>query len=180
MAIQVQIVGNLETHHDRWDVSKKLLDAGASRISILTREVTIEAAEADIPKIKKALEKLEIESIKIKESVLVEATVSRQGTGTDSKKNVEVVLMPGTKLTGYRLLSVLFSESFKKSGEKDIKKMMDSASAIVRDVLFNAGVTDVLYIIRINKDLKGDALEGALEIATLAAIGECEGVVQIN
>ena len=180
MSRNVQIVGNLETHHDRWLVSKKLADAGARRIAILTREITLECSEDEIPSLKKALKSLEIEGIKIKESSFLETTVSRRGVGSDAKKSVEVILMPASRMIGRRMLSVLFSEHFKKTTHKDIEKLMARCSTVTGDVLRNAGITDALFIVKISKKLKPDVLEGALEIATLNALSDGDGMVGLN
>lgn len=157
------------------EVLARIVNAGAFRASIVGRELSVETSQKELDDIKFALKTLGIREIKIRESRKLEITVSRVGKGTDPKGAVEVSIMPATRLTGLKLLDVVYSNGF--SADKAHDDIVREYPAVVREVMNNAGVTDALFTVKLVKNVKD--INTALEMAAIESLIDAEGLVQI-
>lgn len=161
------------------DVLKKIVEAGACNAAVASREIVIEVPFDRLEEIKDMLRRFKVTDIKVRETKLVETTVTQAGIGKDPDDTVRVSLAPAARVVGQRLMKVTLDGRIKSSGDTK-EELAQIYSRFVRYVLQKAGVSDVIYSIEVLKKKSEEEMERALELATISAILNANGIIQIN
>ncbi|OYT27464.1 MAG: hypothetical protein B6U97_01430 [Candidatus Altiarchaeales archaeon ex4484_96] len=137
------------------------------------REVIFRVRSDKLDEIKKHLASIGVENISILEWRESGMTLSGSGAGLDDSGTVEVSLIPTASGEGFRQLAVLSEYEFDDSFLLDVRLRVEM-------ILEDAGLTDVLYTIRIKSDCSPDKILDAASVATLNAVFDASGVVSIE
>ena len=143
------------------------------QFSLVGREITLQVRGENLEQVRSALEKHGIDNISIIEWKKLGITVGSSGTGSDAGDIVNVSLVPSILGDGLHSLAFLHEFSMKQT-------MVEKIEHKVQDVLKNAGITDVMYIIRLKKKDREEQYLKAAEAATLKALFESGGVVTLE
>ena len=174
----VKLTGLINNTYSTESILKKAVENGALKASIISREIAIELPEERVEDMKRLLEKMKISEVKIREHSRIETTICRSSSGEDPKKIVRVTISPGTRLTGIKPLSIIIMQDIKeKLGERSAT-LNKECSAIVRETIARANITDALFSVRIRKH--AEDYTTPLKLATINAIEEADGITQIN
>ena len=173
----VKLTGMVNNHFEMEEILHKTISAGASTAAIMSREIQVQCPSKKLQVIKSVLGELMVTEIKVRESSLIETTVAQSGGAQDPKKSLKVSLAPAARMCGKKLLSVMLSDGY-FINEEDISDYVTSAKNVISQVLKKAGVTDCLISVEIRK--KVNNIDRALELATVAALLETNGIMQIN
>jgi hypothetical protein len=123
--------------------------------------------------VKKKLSKLGVGNLSILEWKKCGVTLSGSGCGSDDQELVKVSLIPAAIDEGLRLIALLSRSSVSEEFIADMK-------STVEEVLDNAGITEAIYTIHINKKSGKDKYPEAVKVATLNALFDSSGVVSIE
>ena len=173
----VKISGGLPASYQSEKLINALFDSGAKSISIVSREIQIECSMDKYPIIKNTLKELKVEEIKIREARVVENTVMQAGSGKDPSGSIKVTIVPATKLTGRKLLSITLAETFEIK-EDEITDFVTRSKKTIQEVLDKAGVDHCLIAIELIKRPK--ELDKALELAIVHTLLETNGLYAMN
>jgi len=156
---------------------QKLLEffsgTGIMQMSLVGREITLHVNSGNLNDIKNSLTKLGVSNLSIMEWKKTGVTFSGPGRGTDNDKTINVSLIPSTVDEGLKPLAFLCEETM---SEKTVEKL----SGRVEDILREAGVTNALYTVHINDKAREKDLDEAITTATLNAIFDAGGVVNMD
>ncbi|OYT55022.1 MAG: hypothetical protein B6U72_00770 [Candidatus Altiarchaeales archaeon ex4484_2] len=152
---------------------RNLPKEGVIHSSLIGREVVFRVRSDRLDEIKSHLSSIGVENISILEWRESGMTLSGSGLGSDDAGVVEVSLIPTASGEGFRQLAVLSELSFERSFLLKVKGR-------VEDVLEDAGLTDVLYTVRIKSDSQLEEILDAASIATLNAVFDASGVIAID
>ncbi len=152
---------------------RNLPKEGVIHSSLIGREAVFRVRSDRLDEIKSHLSSIGVENISILEWRESGMTLSGSGLGSDDTGVVEVSLIPTASGEGFRQLAVLSEISFEKSVLMQVKSR-------VEDVLEDAGLTDVLYTVRIKNGSSSDEILDAASIATLNAVFDASGVISIE
>ena len=150
----------------------KSLGHGVLQFSLVGREITLQVKSESLEEIVKLLEKKGVDNICILEWRKYGTTVAGSGSSTDKDEILNVSLIPSTIGEGLRAMSV--------SKKPQDKKMNDELKQEVEEILVEAGVTDVLYVIQIEKQAEKQKLLEAIRDATLNALFTAGGIIGIE
>ncbi|MFH0859579.1 MAG: hypothetical protein V1921_00090 [Candidatus Altiarchaeota archaeon] len=167
VALSGSYSGNIEK------LFKSLGHEGVLQFSLIGRDITLQVKSEKLDDIKKSLSRLGVDNIGILEWKKYGMSLCNSGMGDDDETMIRVVLIPTALDEGIRCLAFLTPYSMSKEGEKKI-------TARVEDILSKAGITDSLYTIQLKKESTVDKYLNAVETATLNALFESGGVVNIE
>lgn len=157
--------------------TEKLLDdlprRGILQLNLIGREVTLYVKSENLAEVKKSLLKHGVGNISILEWRKGGMTLAGSGSGSDDEELVKVSLIPAALDEGLRMIALLNRTTL----EKDTVKLMQKT---VAEVLVNAGITDTLYTIQLNKKAPVDQWVESVKAATLNALFESGGVINIE
>jgi len=156
------------------DILKRLVELGAFSSAIASREIVIELPVDRVDEAKDMLKRFRVTDLKVRETRIIETTVTQAGTGTDPDEVVRVSLAPAARAAGFKLVHI----DIAATKEKNVRELEQIYANFVRFVLQKAGVTDVLCSVEVLK--KRDDMESALEMATKNALFNSNGTIQIN
>lgn len=174
----IKLIGVINNHLKNEEVMKRLIDAGAFTTSIMSREIAIELPLEKLEDIKDVVKRLDISELKIRDLRRIETTVTQAGCGRDPEDVVKIYLAPAARVIGHKLMRINIDEKVKKSIDENIEELSNIYSNFVKYVLTRCGVSDVVYSIDVKK--KREDMENALELATIDAIHNSNGLIQIN
>ena len=173
----IKLTGMVNNHFEMEEILNKTITAGASTAAIMSREIQVQCPSNKLQLVKSALDELMISEIKVREASLIETTVAQSGGAQDPKKALKVSLAPAARMCGKKLLSVMLSDGY-FINDGDVSEYVTRSKNVISQVLSKAGVTDCLISVEIRK--KVDNIDRALELATVAALLETNGIMQIN
>lgn len=174
----VRLTGTIYDHVKSEDILKEMVEVGAFNAAVASRELVVEASIDKLEDVKDALKRLKVTDIRVRETRLVETTVTQSGTGKDPDDIVKVYLAPAARVVGQKILKVLIEG--KARGPEKEEELANIYGKFVRYVLQKAGVTDVVYSVEVLKKKSHEDMEKALELATINAIMAANGIIQIN
>ncbi len=152
---------------------KNLPQEGIIHTSLVGREIIFQVRSEKLEKIKKDLGKLGVCNVSILEWKKVGLTLTRSGRGSDTNELIEISLVPTAMGEGFRQLAVL--------SEFEIdRKLVSKIQSQVLEILRDAGITDVIYTMKVEKEAGKEEYMNAAAIATLNAIFDAGGVVCID
>lgn len=159
--------------HNIENLFDKLSGKGILQFSLIGRELTLQVKSESLDDMRKNLGKLGVDNVSIVEWRKCGMTLSNSGSGEDMKGLLNISLIPSALGEDLRNLAVLC--------EVDVgKRVMNGVQSTVKEILREAGVTDVLYTIQFRKKARlGDYLK-ASELATINALFDSGGVVGIE
>jgi len=152
---------------------KELSRRGMLQLSLVGREITLQVRSDSLDDIKKSLNKLGIDNINILEWKKCGITLSGSGSGTDSDEIVNVSLIPSTLDEGLRTLAVLCEFNIDDN-------ILNKIESRINEILTAAGVTDAIYTIQIKKQTSEREYLRSVEVATLNALFDSGGLVDIE
>ena len=155
------------------DLFKKLSMDGILQMSLIGREITLQVRSENLEEVKERLGRLGISNITVIEWKKAGMTLSDSGYGIDDNKILKVSLIPSVKGEGIRQLAIL------REFEID-KEIVDDISLKIEEILRDAGVTDALYTVHIVEKADRDAYIVSAAVATLNAIFDSGGIVNID
>jgi len=167
IAISCSYQGNSEK------LFKDLSACGVIHTSLIGRELVFQIRSEKLDEVKEKLSKLGVSNINILEWKKVAMTISSSGIGTDDDGILAVSLIPTAMGEGYRQLAVI------SEFEVD-KKIIHSIRKAISNILREAGITDIIFTIRIMKRASEEKYVEAATIATLNALFDSGGVVSIE
>ncbi len=155
------------------DLFKKLSIDGILQMSLIGREITLQIRSGNLEEVKNYLGKLGISNITVLEWRKAGMTLSDSGCGMDGNKILKVSLIPSVKGEGIRQLALLCEFNINK-------KILERIGLKIEEILEDAGVTDTLYTVQIleKTDMEGYVTSAA--VATLNAIFDSGGIVNIE
>jgi len=174
---QFKISGTINNHFQNEEILMRALEAGATNAAIMSREIHVECPLSKLSLLKTTLKEMKITDIKVKEASVIETTVMQSGTGTDHRKSVTVYLAPASKLSSRKLLSVSLAEGV-TIDENYTPDFINKSKEIINKILDRAGVTHCLASVEINRNPRD--FDQAVELATVSALVNTNGIVQIN
>ncbi len=152
---------------------KNLHQDGIIHTSLVGREIIFQVRSEKLEEIKRDLGRLGVSNINILEWKKIGMTLSNSGRGSDNNEIIEISLIPTAMGEGFRQLAVL--------SEFDIdKELLMKIRYHVIGILRDAGITDIIYTIRIGKRASEEEYLDAAAIATLNAIFDSGGVVSVD
>ncbi|MCX6695590.1 MAG: hypothetical protein NTU61_04780 [Candidatus Altiarchaeota archaeon] len=151
---------------------KALTGHGILQFSLIGREITLQIKSETLDEVVKSLEKHGVENVCILEWSKYGTTVAGSGASTDKNEVLNVSLIPSALGEGLKSISVL-----KKS---EAQAVYDKLKKEVEEVLAEAGVTDILYVVQIEKQATHDEYLKAVRDATLNALFAAGGIVGIE
>ncbi len=174
----IKIVGTINTHHECEDILRKALEAGAFNAAIMSREIALEVSSARLKKVRDTLHLMNVSDIKIREESAIESTVSHSGHGQDAKKFLKISLAPGTRVTGLKFVSFMFSDKFRRESITDPAILISNLKKVISDTLKKTCVTDVLICVEFRQVVEN--VDSAVESATVNALIDADGIVQVT
>ncbi|MCK5474793.1 MAG: hypothetical protein KAI53_05290 [Candidatus Aenigmarchaeota archaeon] len=173
----VKLTGMVNNHFETEEILQRIIKAGASNAAVMSREIQVQCPAQKLQVVKAVLDELMISEVKVKESSIIETTVAQSGSASDPKKSLKVSLAPASRMCGKKMLSVMLSEGyFINDGE--VSDYVTRSKNVINQVLEKAGVTDCLISVELRK--KTENIDRALELATVGALLETNGMMQIN
>jgi len=155
------------------ELFKSLSPEDIMQFSLVGREVTLQVKSETLDEILKTLTRLGVHNVNILEWKKYGTTLSGSGSGQDAGSILSVSLIPSCLGTGLRPLSVAHKADLDR---KAYVKLM----ANVEVALLDAGVSDVLYVLRVEKKASQDRYVDSVKEATLNALFNAGGVVGIE
>lgn len=146
---------------------------GILQLSLVGREITLNVKSEDLDEVKKSLRKIGVGNMSILEWRKCGMTLAGSGSGLDDQELVKVNLIPAAIDEGLRLIALLNTFPL----NEELVELMHST---VEEVLDNAGITDVIFTIQVNKKAKDEKYVEAVKVATLNALFESGGIVGIE
>lgn len=151
----------------------KLPPVGVLQFSFVGREITLQVKSENLDKALDTLKKHGVGNLTVLEWQKYGVTLAGSGAGSDDDSLVRVSLIPANLDEGVKLLAVLEESEIKE----DILHKVDDR---INGILSDAGVTDALYTVYFKKTPGGGDYVKAAEVATLNALFESGGVVNIE
>ncbi len=142
-------------------------------MSLIGREITLNLKSENIEKITDSLRSMGMDNLNVLQWEKYGLTVSCSGFASDEEKTVKVSLMPSALGEGIKSLAVQSDIGLKKETTDNLEKLLVS-------VLEHAGITDALYILRINKKSDDKKYASAVRDATIKAVYKAGGVTKIE
>ena len=155
------------------DLFKKLSMDGILQMSLVGREITLQVRSENLEGVKEHLSRLGISNITVLEWKKSGMTLSDSGCGIDDNKILKVSLIPSVKGEGIRQLAILCEFEIDK-------EIMEDISLKIEELLEDAGVTDALYTVYIVEKADKDRYIASVAVATLNAIFDSGGIVNID
>lgn len=171
-----QLTGSIYDNAKTEETLRTLVEAGAFTATVASRELVVELPVEKLDEIKEVLKRLRVTDVRVRETRLVETTITQAATGKDAEEVVRVSLAPAARVAGYKLLDVYIDPKV-GSISPELKNIYAN---FVKFILQKAGVTDVIYAIELLKKKPQETMEAALEDATINAIMAGNGIIQIN
>lgn len=158
------------------DVDKlfsSLAGSGVIQMNLVGREISLQVRGENLEEVKSSLKKLGVNNINLLELRKSGITFSGSGAGNDNDKKVHVSVIPSTLDGGLRLLAFLY--------ECEItEEIAEKLSSGIEEILRDAGVTDALYTVHIKDNMCSEELVNSVKTATLNAIFDAGGIVNIE
>lgn len=174
----IKIVGTINTHHESENILRKAMEAGAFNAAIMSREIALEVSASRLKKVRDTLHSMKVSDIKLREESAIESTVSHSGHGHDAKKFLKVSLAPGTRVTGLKFVSFMFSDKFRRESITDPAILISNLKRVISDTLKKIGITDALICVEFKQVVEN--VDSAVEIATVNALIDADGIVQVT
>ncbi len=172
MKYSVALSGSYNGRHIE-DLFKDLPMEGILHMSLVGREITMQVKSEKLDAVKKRLSELGISNIAVMEWIKAGMTLSDPGLGFDKNKILKVSLIPTVKGEGIKQLAFISDFEIEKKIREDLSKQIDN-------ILDNAGVTDVLYIVQILAKADSEEYTSSASIATLNALFDSGGIVDLD
>jgi hypothetical protein len=172
MKYSVALSGSYGGRHME-DLFKKLSMEGIMQMSLVGREITLQVGSDNLEEIKKHLGNVGINNITVLEWKKAGMTLSDSGCGMDNNEVLKVSLIPSVKGGGVRQLALLCEF------EVD-REVVEGISLRIEEILEDAGVTEALYTVHIIKKAEEDEYVTSAAMATLNAIFDSGGVVNVD
>ena len=137
------------------------------------REFTLQVKSENFDEIVKSLEKQGVENVNILEWKKYGTTIASSGSSPDAGEILNVSLIPSALGSGLRPLSV------NQKIEMD-RKLYIEMLATIEAVLMDAGISDALYALQIDKEVSRSKYLEAIHESTLNALFNSGGVVGIE
>jgi len=155
------------------DMFRAIDHGGILQFVNVGREFTLQIKSEDFEEVAKSLKKLGVDNINILEWKKFGTTIASSGSSPDEEAMVNVSLIPSALGTGLKPMSVSHKVELDK---KLYIKMLANIEAILSD----AGVTDALYAMQVDKKSEKEEYLEAVRDATLNALFNSGGVVSIE
>ncbi len=155
------------------DLFKDLSMDGILQMSLVGREIALHVSSENLEKVKERLGRLNIGNITVLEWKKMGMTLSESGWGIDDNKVLKVSLIPSVRGEGIRQLALLCEFEIDKQTTEGI-------SLKIEEILDDASVTDALYTVHIVEKANKDEYITSAAVATLNAIFDSGGVVNID
>jgi hypothetical protein len=161
-------------HGDLEKLFRSLPESKILQLSLIGREVTLRVLSDDLDEVKKSLKKLGVSNLNILEWKKVGTTLDNSGKGCDTKKIIQISIIPSELGEGIKPLAFLSEFSLDKKITGKIKKK-------IREMLLDAGVTDAFYTVNLMRKASSEnEYINAAKTATLQAIFDAGGIVKIE
>jgi hypothetical protein len=158
---------------DSGDLFRNLTDDGILQFSLVGREVTLQVKSENLDDVIKSLGKLGVNNINILEWKKCGTTLAGSGCSPDSADILNVSLIPSALGGGLRPLSVTHKVELDRN-------LYIELIANIEVSLTDAGLTDVLYVLLIEKDATREKYVAAVREATMNALFNAGGIVGIE
>ena len=158
---------------DTGELFRSLSQDDILQFSLIGREVTLQVKSEKLDDVMGRLSKLGVSNINILEWKKVGTTVAGSGSSQDEESILNVSLIPSTLGEGLRPLSVTQKVPLDR-------RLYIEMLANLEAVLVDAGVSDTLYAIQVDKQAGHDKYMDAIRDATLNALFNAGGVVGIE
>lgn len=155
------------------DLLNGLVNDSILHFSNVGREFTVQVKSEDLETIIDSLKKLGVDNINILEWKKYGTTIANSGSSQDETQTLNVSLIPSALGSGLRPLSVT------QKVELD-RKVYIEMLANIEILLVDAGISDALYALQIDKAAEKDKYISAVREATLTALFNTGGVVGIE
>ena len=152
---------------------KSLTGHGILQFSLVGREITLQVKSETLDEVIKSLEKNGVDNISILEWKKYGTTVAGSGASTDKDEILNVSLIPSPLGEGLKNISLTKKPEVDKATHEELKKE-------VEETLAEAGITDTLYTIQIEKPAEKQKYLQAVRDATLNALFTAGGIVGIE
>ena len=152
---------------------KHLPHDGILQFSFIGREVTLNVKSEQLEDVKKALKKVGVENLEILEWRKSGVTLSGSGAGGDDEKIMRVSLIPSVNDEGIKNLAVLTEHAL---SDKIIQDIEDEVKTILED----SKVTDALFTVQVMKKASPVEYGRAAQVATLNALFEAGGIINVE
>ena len=172
-----KISGTINNPHQSEEILKRALESGATNAAIMSREIHVECPINKLEVLKNTLKDLRVTDLRVKEAQIIETTVMQSGLGEDPRKAVKVSLAPATKMSNRKLLTVVLAEGVSLDDSKT-PEYINKSKEVINKILSRAGVSHCLVSVEINKNVKD--FEYSLELATISALVNTNGIIQLN
>jgi hypothetical protein len=158
---------------DSRELFKNVVNDGILQFSLVGREVTMQVQSDDLEDIIKTLKQNGVSNLSILEWRKCGTTLAGSGCSADGESLLNVSLIPSTIGGGLRPLSVTHKSPMERN-------LYIELLANIEVVLIDAGVSDVLYALQIEKESDKEGYLEAVRDATLNALFNAGGVVGIE
>lgn len=158
---------------DTGELFKSLTDEGILQFSLVGREVTLQVKSENLDDVIKSLNRMGVNNLNILEWRKCGTTLAGSGCGSDEAEILNVSLIPSALGGGLRPLSVTQKIPLDR---KTYVEML----ANLEVVLIDAGVSDILYAIQIEKQTTREEYLESVREAALNALFNAGGVVGIE
>jgi hypothetical protein len=155
------------------ELFKSLSKHPVLQFTLVGREVTLHVKSEALDDVIESLNRLGVDNINILEWKKYGTTVSSSGSGSDDTEILNVSLIPSTLGEGLRSLSSTLRVDV--GGEVKEKLLKE-----VKKTLMEAGITDVLYVLHVDREAGLNEYSKAVREATLNALFNAGGVVGIE
>jgi len=140
---------------------------------LVGREVTLQIKSEKLDSVVDKLKHLGVNNLNILEWRKMGTTIAQSGQGQDEKNILNISLIPTTMGDGLRPLSV--TQRFQMERKHYIELL-----AHLEVTLQDAGVSDVLYVMQVEKEVNRNQYLDAVKDATLNALFNAGGVIGIE
>jgi hypothetical protein len=152
---------------------RNLTHDGVLQFSLVGREVTLQIQSENMDEVVKSLNKMGVQNLSILEWKKCGTTLAGSGCGHDDKEILNVSLIPSALGGGLRPLSVTQKMPLDR-------KLYIEMLANLEVVVIDAGVSDLLYAVQIEKQESRETYLEAVRAATLNALFNAGGVVGLE
>jgi hypothetical protein len=158
---------------DMGDLFKSLPNEGIVQFSLIGREVTLQVHSENLDPVIKSLNKLGVNNLSILEWRKYCTTVAGSGSSPDEANILNVSLLPSALGGGMRPLSVTHKVAVER-------KVYIEMIANIEAFLIDAGVTDALYALQIEKEASKQEYVDAVRSAVFNALFASGGIVALE
>jgi hypothetical protein len=155
------------------ELFRNLTHDGILQFSLVGREVTLQVKSDNLDAVVDSLKKLGVSNLSIMEWKKYGTTLAGSGSSTDDDAILNVSLIPSTLGEGLRPLSVTQRVPLER-------RLYIEMLANLEAVLVDAGVSDILYAVQVDKETDRERYLEAVRDATLNALFNAGGVVGIE